>query len=138
MLMTMTFVPFLFGAIRCIIALLLIIAAIAKLRAPRLFAEALSGYLIAPAKAVPALAVLIPSAELLLGLGLLFSASIVSAATGSIFMFILFAVAVAINILKGREDVPCGCLGAGSTRLGWGLVIRNLIFAGALCPLLWI
>ena len=41
-----------------------------------------------------------------------------------------YAVAIAINLLRGRHDIDCGCGGA-SHPLSWGLVARNMVLAAA-------
>jgi hypothetical protein len=37
---------------------------------------------------------------------------------------------MAINLLRGRHDIDCGCGGA-SHPLSWGLVARNVVLAAA-------
>ena len=60
----------------------------------------------------------------------------------------LYTAAIAVNLLRGRRFIDCGCLGpAQRTPLGWGLVARNATFGGlalaglapvAARPLLWV
>jgi Methylamine utilisation protein MauE len=37
---------------------------------------------------------------------------------------------MAINLLRGRNDIDCGCGGAAHP-LSWGLVVRNVVLAAA-------
>lgn len=47
-------------------------------------------------------------------------------ALGAAGLLSLYAGAIAINVLRGRERVECGCGGAAQ-RLSWALVLRNLV-----------
>jgi hypothetical protein len=48
-------------------------------------------------------------------------------------LFGLYSVAIAINLLRGRDRIDCGCGGAGQ-QLSWFLVARNLLLiAGSAC-----
>ncbi|WP_289141256.1 MauE/DoxX family redox-associated membrane protein [uncultured Brevibacillus sp.] len=43
-------------------------------------------------------------------------------------LLILYSVAIAINLLRGRRDISCGCGGvAGNHPISWLLVLRNLL-----------
>lgn len=46
-------------------------------------------------------------------------------------LLVVYAVAIAVNLLRGRRGIDCGCLGAAarSTPLSGGLVLRNLALA---------
>jgi hypothetical protein len=46
----------------------------------------------------------------------------------------VFAVAMAVNLVRGRTQIDCGCsLGyGGGPSLGWGLIARNLAIAALL------
>ena len=40
---------------------------------------------------------------------------------------------MAVNLLRGRDHISCGCGGAsGEQTLSWALVVRNLVFAAVL------
>jgi hypothetical protein len=48
-------------------------------------------------------------------------------------LFSLYSLAMAINLLRGRDRIDCGCGGAGQ-HLSWFLVARNLLLvAGCVC-----
>jgi len=44
-------------------------------------------------------------------------------------LFALYALAMSVNLLRGRSDVDCGCGGPYAARqtISWSLVIRNLV-----------
>ncbi len=46
-------------------------------------------------------------------------------------LFCVYALAMAVNLLKGRTSIDCGCGGlrAAKKTISWSLVIRNLILA---------
>lgn len=48
-------------------------------------------------------------------------------------LLVAFALAMALNIARGRREIDCGCFQtAGRQPLGWSLVARNLVLASAL------
>lgn len=48
-------------------------------------------------------------------------------------LFALYSVAMAINLLRGRDRIDCGCGGPGQ-QLSWYLIGRNLaLIAGCVC-----
>jgi hypothetical protein len=46
-------------------------------------------------------------------------------------LLLVYAAAMAVNIVRGRTHIDCGCLGFGTSRasLGWELVARNMLLA---------
>jgi len=43
----------------------------------------------------------------------------------------VFAAAIGLTVARGRTEIACGCFrGDASRRIGWPLVVRNLILAG--------
>jgi hypothetical protein len=110
-------------------------AGLAKLRHRELVPGVVANYRLLPEALVAPVALALPVVELALGLGLI----------GSVFgggllrllgipaaaLFVVFAGAMAINIVRGRRAIDCGC-GRSQLRqpLGWGLVLRNLVLAG--------
>ena len=51
------------------------------------------------------------------------------AAVGTAALMLVYAMAMAINLLRGRAWIDCGC--GGGESLSWLLVARNGIFAAA-------
>lgn len=46
-------------------------------------------------------------------------------------LLVMYALAMAINLLRGRDSIDCGC-GAKGQPIGWPLVLRNVLVAGLL------
>ncbi len=58
---------------------------------------------------------------------------LVAAAGGlAALLLTVYALAMAINLLRGRARIDCGCLGFGAhgRRIRWAMVVRNLVLAG--------
>jgi hypothetical protein len=125
-------------ALRAGLALLFATAALAKLRDPRGFADAVAGYRLLPGWAAPPAAAAFVAAEFVLAAALFVPALRVAASLGVAGVLLLYGVAIAINLARGRRDIDCGCGGlAGRQALSEALVLRNaLLAAGALASAL--
>ncbi len=124
----MTEIAFVF---RLLLAALFLSAGVAKFARRTEFQWALERYQILPWQLVRPVSRTLPIAEVIVGVllavGLLLPLAAISAAA----LLVAFAGAVAINLLRGRE-IDCGCLGITAQRvIGWPLVARNLVLAGA-------
>jgi phosphatidylglycerophosphate synthase len=74
---------------------------------------------------------LLPIAELLIGSALLLG-NRPAAPLAAIVLLLVFAAAMAINIMRGRRHIDCGCGHAGLRQeLGWAKVARNFGMAAA-------
>lgn len=117
--------------------LLLLLASIHKLSDIGRFRAVLADYRLLPLAAVPAVALVLPAAEALLGLAWLFAASASAAAVSTAALLGLYTAGIAVNLLRGRVHISCGCgfgrsSGTGDA-LSWGLVLRNgILVASAL------
>jgi hypothetical protein len=70
------------------------------------------------------------------------------AALGAVALLVLYSVAIAINLVRGRREIDCGCFGpAARVPLSGGLVARNALLIGAAAlvslpvgarPLVWV
>lgn len=116
---------------RTFVALVLLTAGVAKLGNRREFVSIVRSYRLVPESTSGFVGGLLPAIETIAGVGLLFgilTGWLTPAAAG---LFLLFGSAVAINLLRGRREISCGCFGPQhSQRLSWGLVIRNVVLAG--------
>jgi hypothetical protein len=104
------------------------------------FEAILADYRLLPASLCKVAARLVPGIEALLGLGWLagFAMPVVAPLTAG--LFAVYGVAIAVNLLRGRVHIDCGCgLGGRSPAdqgLSWLLVVRNgLLVLAALLPL---
>jgi hypothetical protein len=69
-------------------------------------------------------------------------------AVGAALLLVIYASAVAVNLLRGRDHIDCGCVGAAGRRpIAWVLVARNGVLSGVALvaalpaaprPLVWI
>lgn len=97
-----------------------------KLRNFDTFAMALEQYRLLPASLAPAAAGAVLAAELAAGMLLLPIATRATGAALALLVLVLVTAAVALNLLRGRRAIDCGCGGPeGSQHLSWALVLRN-------------
>ncbi|MBU9161310.1 MauE/DoxX family redox-associated membrane protein [Burkholderia multivorans] len=138
----MTIDPVLATSAQAGAAAVVLLGAVAKLRAPVAFRDALAGYRLLPDALVAPAALAIPLAEALGAAALLFRDTRTAAAIGLIALLLAFAAALAANILRGRTDIDCGCTGFAGVRavpgapasgdgtprrIGWPHVARVLL-----------
>lgn len=110
----------------------------AKLLARDEFAGVIANYRLLPGLLVAPFAVALPTLEIAAALGLLVPATRAPAALLAAGLLFLFAAAMAINLVRGRRDIDCGCaIGRLRERIGWPLVARNLLLAAAALFLAW-
>jgi len=116
--------------IRTFAALVLLVAGISKLGGRREFIETVRDYRLLPKDLSIFVGRWMPVLEIMIGIGLLLGILILLTAFVAATLFILFGIAVAINLLRGRSNISCGCFGPQQNRhLTWILVTRNMIFA---------
>lgn len=113
-------------------AVILALAAAYAMRDWPAFAIAVEQYRIGPAWTAPLAARLLPPLEMATALALPLPATGRIGATMGLVLMTLFSMAIAVNLARGRTTIECGCGGARGQRLSAGLVVRNLVLAGAL------
>lgn len=100
-----------------------------KLRDLPLFQANVENYRLLPEGLTWAVAVLLASWELAMGVLLLFGPTRTVAAVLTVGLLSVVTAAVVLNLMRGRTGIDCGCgsLGGhvGDQTLSWGLVIRN-------------
>jgi hypothetical protein len=93
-------------------------------------------YRLLPDRAVPLVARLVVSVEALTVLLLVVPGARDWGAAAALGLLVLFAIAMAINIRRGRAEIDCGCFRATHRqRLSWWLVARNAALALAAAAL---
>jgi methylamine utilization protein MauE len=116
---------------RTFVAAVLLAAGVTKLGKRREFVGIVRNYRLLPESMVGFVGGMIPALETIVAVGLLFGVLTSWFAPTALGLFILFGSAVAINLLRGRRHISCGCFGPQqSQRLTWGLVIRNVVLGG--------
>lgn len=116
---------------RYVVAGIFTISAFAKLMRFHDFVAVVAGYRLLPSWAVPPAVVAIPLLEALVSLGLWTQAlpAVSSGAAGA--LLAIFTVAIVVNLVRGRTEIDCGCLGPLlRQRIGWWMVIRNGVLMG--------
>jgi len=105
-------------------------AASHKLRHPSWFRRQVHEYELIPGLMVPAAARTLPIAELVIAAGLLWSISRPYAGVLAFLMICVYALAIEINLARGRKDIDCGCSGPAMRQpLQPALLARNLLLA---------
>jgi uncharacterized membrane protein len=122
--------PVAVGTIVGALALVMFAAAWHKFSEPEEFVGALAAYGLLPEAAVWPVGRVLPVIEVVLGAGVLVPVTRPMATLGLAALVLLYAVAIAINLARGRRSIDCGCGGAAHP-LSWGLVARNLVIAAA-------
>ena len=111
---------------RFVLGFVFLSAAIPKLLAPADFALAVRNYRLLRPRLTEPVARWLPQLEFALALALLLGLATRPAAGLAAAALLIFAGAIAINLLRGRE-IDCGCYSAASPRtIGWWLVVRDL------------
>ena len=115
-------------AARIGVACIFLTAAVGKLRHLTVFEGVLANYRLLPRWAVAPVHVLLPLAELAVGVGIVIFPQL--AAPAAALLLLIFAAAMAVNLRRGRTDIDCGChQSALRQRLSWTLVGRNGVLA---------
>lgn len=124
--------PALLLAIRVFLALVFATAALSKLGHAEEFYGVVRNFRILPNGASRAVALVLPVVELAVAAGLLIGATAVPAAIAAAALLAVFGAAIAVNVLRGRTWIDCGCFRNGlKQQVGWALVGRNALMAGA-------
>lgn len=115
-----------------VLAVLLASASLHKLVHRAEFRRSLTAYELVPDQMVPVLALGLPMLELASAAMLLIDPWRVLGGVLGAAMFAVYALAMSINLLRGRRDLACGCgWGVSSAeaepRVSFGLVARNLV-----------
>ena len=117
-------------AVRTLIALTYLFAAIGKMRHWAVFQGVVANYRLLPDVLVAPFAYCLPPFEMLLGAALLFGLLSPWTELAAAALLLVFAAAMAINLKRGRQHIDCGCFqSALKQSLSWVLVARNGVLA---------
>jgi hypothetical protein len=124
--------PLVLALIQSSLAPLFALPAAAKLRAREEFAGVVENYRILPVRMVGPVAGGLPWLEVAVAAGLLVPPARPFAAAVAMGLLLPFLAAIAVNLIRGRDRIDCGChLGGGGQKLTWWLVLRNAALAAA-------
>src|SRR5437868_844944 len=97
--------------IRTVIALVFLAAGMAKLHRRKALEEIILDYRIVSPSIAPAIAILLPATEIVVGLLLLGDAFALEVRLVAALLFLIFATGMMVNLLRGRTSLACGCFG---------------------------
>jgi hypothetical protein len=118
------------GAAATIASLVLIVAGVMKVRDASSFASQIAAYQIVPRTVATGMGRTLPFLEIAAGLLLLLRPRLGGPLCS--LLFLSFAVAVQINLLRGRTELVCGCFGAsGRQPIRPSHVAMNLMLIAA-------
>lgn len=122
-------------AVSALLGGMLLLAGIPKLRDRRGMLQAVQGYRLLPAPLERLTAATLPAAEVLLGALLLAGAPFPLVPAAAAALFLTFFAALAINLLRGRRELDCGCFAfmseSRTPRISWFHAVRALVLAAA-------
>ncbi len=114
---------------RIFLGFMFIYASLDKIAHPEEFAKQIGYYKALPFGLENLLAIILPWAELIMGICLIAGLLVDGAALVSIIMMLVFILAISQAMLRGI-DITCGCfkVSADSDKLGLDTIIRDIIF----------
>ena len=111
-----------------LLSYLFVVGALQKLADASYFQQVITDYQILPATVSPLLSRVLPLVELGAGIALLIPLSQYAALGIVTALLAGYSTAIALNILRGRRDIDCGCAGPGQVQtLSTWLVGRNIL-----------
>ncbi|AGT07275.1 MauE/DoxX family redox-associated membrane protein [Paracoccus aminophilus] len=120
--------PLLTMALRVFLALLFATAALSKLSRIEEFYGVVRNFRLLPDGLSRVVAFVLPVFELAVAVGLVIRPLAVPAAAAAAALLIVFALALAINVVRGRTYIDCGCFRQGLKQpVSWLLVGRNIV-----------
>jgi uncharacterized membrane protein YphA (DoxX/SURF4 family) len=118
------FIPVFALICRLTLAIIFFYAGIEKIFNPDDFAVAIYNYRLLPDYVINFLAVFLPCLEVIIAISLISATNTRGAALLSALLFLTFATALTINLMRGL-DISCGCFGASSGNINWSYLVRD-------------
>lgn len=119
--------------VSAILGLTLLIAGAGKFRDLDGHARVVQGYKILPDGAAATVGRALPLVEVLLGVALLSGFALPWVGAGAAVLFLVYAAGLAVNLMRGRTELDCGCFAFGdhedAPKIGWFHVVRAVFFA---------
>ena len=132
----MTIDPSILLAVRVLGILVFGMAVAGKLRHRDEFVGVVANYRLAQEALAPLIAWVIIILEIFVAISLATGFARVAGAALAVSLLVAFAVAMAINLTRGRKEIDCGCFqSALRQRLSVALVVRNVLLIAMLLPL---
>ena len=125
--------PAVTGLLATALALMFLVGAAQKLHNVPSFHGVLDSYALLPAALLRPTAWALPLLEAGAGLALLPERTRPAGAVLGLVLMVVVTAAIAINLMRGRADLSCGCGGLEDEQtLSWGLVLRNALLSAAI------
>ena len=122
----MTFDPGIQLIAALILSYVFVLAGLHKCKAPAEFATTLANYRILPEGLNRQCVYLFPVAEIMTGIALLIPATLPAAALSARILLCIYIAAIAVNLLRGRRNIDCGCGGpAQKQTISEWMIVRN-------------
>lgn len=112
---------------RWLLGIVFLLAALGSIADPSAFAEKVAAYRLLPNQLINLFAIVLPWVELMVGLSLLNGLLSRSAALLAVALNAVF-IGAALSAIARRLDIGCGCFTAAESTVGWGLIVRDLVF----------
>jgi len=110
------------------IGVLFLTSGVSKLADKKMFVGVVRGFALLPDAAATLVGTLLPYVEILIAVTLLLDVYRGAVLAVAIVLLTSFAIAVSINLLRGRSYISCGCFFAHeNSPLTWFLVGRNVL-----------
>ena len=119
------FIPLFALFCRLTLAIIFFCAGIEKILQPQEFAVAIYNYQLLPDCVINLSAIFLPWLEVFIAASLVSGIYTRGAALLSSLLFIIFATALTINLVRGL-DISCGCFGTSSGNISWLYLARDL------------
>jgi uncharacterized membrane protein YphA (DoxX/SURF4 family) len=117
-------------------ALVFGMAVLGKLHHRDEFVGLVANYQLVPEPLVPVVAWLVVALETVVVLSLATGVALAAGASLAVTLLCVFALAMTINLARGRQEIDCGCFqSALRQRLSVPLVVRNMVLTAAILPL---
>lgn len=136
----------LWAALAGAVGTVLVIAGVPKVVYRARTERSVRGYRLLPNPLVPVVAAVLPWAEIVLGAALVLGVVPRVSGVAAAALFVVFFLALTVNLLRGRRDLDCGCFAFAADQgevphIGWwhalraaGLAVVAVLVAGAPVP----
>ena len=122
-------VTLMWGA-RLTVGAILLLGGVGKALYFKDFKKVLAAYQLLPADAVMPASIVLIAGEILCGFSMFVTGLRTIAGFWAIGLFGIFIAAISINLIRGRQELPCGCFGKDTELLSWVTVARNVALIG--------
>lgn len=111
--------------IQLTLGVLFLVSSLPKLHHPKVFALAVFGYKILPARLALLYASCVPAIEFFVGFSLITNTVVAFSSVAASLLLSTFLVGIGANLLRGRNP-SCGCFGHSNSRISWSLFLRDV------------